>query len=601
MFAVSVCCVATVAFITACGAAGAADAGLQNGVAAESAPVAPDLAGSWKALATDLHPIATKSRALLLGKRDPNGTSCVGPEPGGTVVADPDGGVGTQLGAFHYASIPSRNSPMADFSWHQTSLKPTLEGLLARNQAIFPEAVRLAEKSEQMARALDGLADWPQELEVLGVASQDHWLGYCASRLDSAIGRCDLPACKIWAGELAAATFALADLHRWLDLLLRNQLSAIAFQAQCKTLFETCEKPYAGNYDVGMHPSGFPAGQLTMNGLHNFREVEHQAEWLFRVPGDFLSFTADSMPQVKRDALPDAPAAVWVPPNLRSAFARLRNALSPANQQVWDRAAHSPFLRSYLANMLYRAQRVGTVDALAIVLQRFCRIVPQADPSALMDAIFYRGDVGASTLWDDRYQPYLLAAASALGGTDEQVLLGAQHFTRAVFGGWDNYGAAPTLRDALTQKRFDCLRATDMIGTLYRNAGRGGYYSVRWCAGVAGHTVAAAEVRRSGGPAIVMVDGLEKPQTATDLWPYAYTRGHAWPTGYPSIQADVYAAELYARGLDDYVWAEGYIIRGPNAGLLTRTFLPYLPNRATPETRHVRIDPQPRGLLLGGS
>jgi len=600
-FAVVVCSAIAVSFFTAFGAGSAAGAVSPVEAAADSAPMASDLAGSWKALAAGLHPMTVKSRRLLLGKRDPNGTSCVGPEPGGTVVADPDGGVGTRLGAIHYASMSVRNSPMAEFSWHQRRLKPALEGLLASNQTLFPQAVRLAEKSEQFARALNGLAAWPQKLEALGVASQDHWLGHCASRLDGAIAQRDLRACTIWAGELAAATFALADLHRWLDLLLRNHLSAIAFQAQCKTLFEACEKPYAGTYDVRVHPSGFPAGQLTMNGLHNFREVEHQAEWLFRVPGEYVTFTADSTPDVKRDALSDAPAAVWLPPNLRNPFARLRNALSPANQPVWDKAAHSPFDRSYLANMLYRAQRVGTVDALAIVLERFCRIAPQANPSALMDAIFYRGDVGAGTLWDDRYQPYLLAAAGALGGTDEQVLLGAQHFTRAVFGGWDNYGAAPTLRDALIQKRFDCLRATDMVGALYRNAGRGGYYSVRWCAGVAGHTVGAAEVRRSGGTAIVMVDGLEKPQTTTDLWPYAYARGHAWPTGYPGIQADVYAVELYARGLDDYVWAEGYILRGPNAGLLTRTFLPYLPNRATPETRHVCIDPPPTRLGLGGS
>jgi len=39
--------------------------------------------------------------------------------------------------------------------------------------------------------------------------------------------------------------------------------------------------------------------------------------------------------------------------------------------------------------------------------------------------------------------------------------------------------------------------------------------------------------------------------------------------------------ELYVRGLDNYVWAEGYIIRGPNAGTLVTACVPYLPNRTS--------------------
>jgi len=599
--AVGVCVAIAVVFFTAAGATTSAATPVDAQAASESAPGARDVPALWKAVATGLHPLAVESRRFLLGSRDPNGTSCVGPELGNTIVGHRQGGVGTRVGAVYIDSISSRTSPMADFTWHQKTIKPAFDAMLATNRPILSKAVRLASDAEQFARAMDGLTAWPDDLAALGVASHDHWLAYCASRLDGAIGQRDLAACQRWADELAAATFALADLHRWVDLLAQNQLSALAFQAKCRTLFEGCEKPYGDGYDATRHPSDFPAGRLTMNGLHNFLEVEHQAEWLFRVPGEYLRFNAAGASEVKRDALSDAPAAVWMPPNLRRVFADVRSVLSPANQQVWDEAAHRPFHRSYLVNMLYRASRVGTVDALAVVLRRFCRATPQATPAALMDVIFYRGgDLGAGALWDDRFQTYLLAAADALGGSDEQVLLGAQHFTRAVFGGWDNYGKTSTLREALIEKRFDCLRATDMVGSLYRNAGRAGYYSIRWCAGLVGHTVAAAEVPRSGGPAIVIVDGLDRPETAPELWPYAYLRGHAWPAGYTGTTAQLYAVELYARGLDDYVWAEGYIVRGPNAGTLARAPLPYLPNRERSETRHVRAGSEPRRLRLGG-
>jgi hypothetical protein len=45
-----------------------------------------------------------------------------------------------------------------------------------------------------------------------------------------------------------------------------------------------------------------------------------------------------------------------------------------------------------------------------------------------------------------------------------------------------NYGVTFTLRDALEQKKLDCVRATDMIGAIFRNAGRTRFGNVRWTA-----------------------------------------------------------------------------------------------------------------------
>jgi len=53
------------------------------------------------------------------------------------------------------------------------------------------------------------------------------------------------------------------------------------------------------------------------------------------------------------------------------------------------------------------------------------------------------------------------------------------------------YGPTLTLRQALEQKRVDCIRATDMISAIYRNAGRPSIGHVRWSTGAFGHSVAA--------------------------------------------------------------------------------------------------------------
>ena len=48
-----------------------------------------------------------------------------------------------------------------------------------------------------------------------------------------------------------------------------------------------------------------------------------------------------------------------------------------------------------------------------------------------------------------------------------------------------------------------------------------------------------------------------------------------------------YAVELYLRGLDNYLWGEGYIIRGPNAGTLTTARIPYSTHRQEQSIRKV--------------
>jgi hypothetical protein len=556
----------------------------------------------WRDVAANVNPIMMGSRRMLLGNRDPNGPTCAWVRwEGDTVymVGDRAGGPGTKL-AFLYFGPQRGKTPKPDYVWHQTVFKPALEALLAKNQEAAPDAMRLADQAEQLATAIRSWNEWPKDFPVMGLATQSHWAGWCAKGLDDAIGRKDLAAAKRWADELAAAAFAVADLHRWTGFLLKNHLTALAFQAQCQELFDTSDDGYPDGYNPNRNITAFPAGRLGTGGMCNYIEVERQAEWLFRVPREYFALKVDGTPVVKDDGLPDVPAALWMPPRLRATYVALRGYLSPGNQAVLDAAAHSPYDRSYLANMLYRIWQAELVPQAGVVLQRFDKARPDATKHALMGVIFYRGgEAGGAAEWGDRYLPQLMNVSANLSGSNTEVLLAAQRFTRAMFGGWQNYDTVVTLREALTTRKMDCIRATDMIGSLYRDAGHSGFYFVRWCAGVAGHSVAAAAVTEGGQRKVYIVDGLEDPENLADEWPNAYFHGHAWPHGYIGTKADLYAAELYVRGIDSYVWVEGYAIRGPSAGHLTRAAIPYLPSRDKDGTQKIFQGPYPVATANG--
>jgi hypothetical protein len=132
-----------------------------------------------------------------------------------------------------------------------------------------------------------------------------------------------------------------------------------------------------------------------------------------------------------------------------------------------------------------------------------------------------------------------------------------------------------------------------MIGAIFRNAGRTPFGHVRWCAGTHAHSVAAYLGRDGDTPQTLIVDAL-LPTAAPEVWPDCYFRGHRWPSQ-PGVHDPPipYAAEVYVRGLDNYVWAEGYVIRGPRAGWLTTARIPYLAHRQEESSRLVFDGPYP--------
>jgi len=541
---------------------------------------APGLGALWTDTASLLGSTAARSQLFLLGNRNPNGPSCFQSGNGAQLVRIPRGGVGTRTCDFVAGAADKRGSPRDDYYWQQRDLTAYCQHLIQENHETYARALRLADQAERLSVGLAEATAWPAGLKPVGLAAGRTFLASNAWRLDGAIAEGDLEQARAWAREFHATAAALADLHRWTDLILRNEMSALAFQKQCRHIYLASDRTYQmEKMAAGDGASCFPGAQTLVCAAYNLMEVEHQAEWLFAEAPEAWRSPADDGGRPAQHALPKVAAAVRMPPHLRDVFADLRGYLSAPNQRLWDEAATAPYHHTYLANILHRYQAAGVLQEVGEVLQQFDRVQTEPTVDVLMDVLFYRaGSPMGSRTVTDRFDPRLMKAARTLAGTREQVLLGAQHFTRALFGSWENYGGTSnSLVEALDAGKLDCIDTSNMIGALYRNAGRGGFYAVRWCAGVAGHSLAGALIQRDGQSAIGIVDGLGQPQTSAELWPHAYAGGHAWPKGYVGIRGPVYAVEMHTRGLDSYVWCQGYIVRGEHARTLVRSTIPYLP------------------------
>jgi hypothetical protein len=526
------------------------------------------------------------SRPILLGSRDPNGPSCVlasltgqvqnrvPPNPG-----DLDGGPGTKVETLICFDRNQVKKPTDDFKWHQGRLKTYLENELIIDGPADEAVSDVSQRAASLSSALNSAAKFPEGLEAVSVDDRSNWAAHCFGQLNDAISKKDLPAARRWAAEFASSAFALEDVHRWLTFLTKNYLAALEFQSRCQTLF-TAADSMMPKYDPQSTLSMYPAGIMTLNNGSNFYEVERQGELFFKLPDKSYA----SPPETTG-------AAIWMPPAERQLFVNLEASLSPDNRKSWEQAAHTSYEHTYFANMLERISEAGAEEALRTCLMRFDAQNPHATVTELMGTLMYRGHSFAGLEWADRFQPSLMDAAKQLTGDDLTAFLSAAQLTNHFYHGYSNYGMTLTLRDAMAQGKLDCVRATDMIGTMFRDSGRTKFGHVRWCAETAGHSVAAYLGAENQMPKTWLVDGLN-PSASLELWPDAYFGGHAWPAGMENNPTP-YCMELYVRGLDNYVWAEGYIVRGPNAGQLTKTTIPYLPLRQRNETSVVFTGPYP--------
>ncbi|MGD9645971.1 MAG: hypothetical protein AB7U73_09670 [Pirellulales bacterium] len=528
-----------------------------------------------------------QSRPLLLGSRDPRGGSCLTPIKTGTIVdtlpqfnADMDGGVGTNLILVLANSRNDCHRPSDELASFQQRLRRHLQNQLSVNERALAAAIKLANRTRVLVTMIEQGELLPTALESRQLPDADDRIGHCLFQFDRAIAQRDAAGAKVWGAELASAAFTLGDLHLWLAFLFENYLTALDFQQQCATLYAAADSQPAG---YGTNTTSYmPGGLLILHGDGNFLEVERRAEQMFSLPDEERVAIADTSLRSR--------GSLWISPAQRSAYLQLERALSAANRRVLRRAARTPYEATYLNAMLDRAERSETLDQLLLAARRFDATHTQATVPELMEVLMYRGHSFGGLEWGDRYHAALVDEAAHLDRSDliafEQACVRTNNFYKQSV-----YSRTFTLRESLERKQLDCIRATDMIAALYRNAGHAGIGHVRWSCENFGHSVAAILGQENGRPTVSLADAMESAWQL-ERWPDAYFQGHRWPTGleqYPNP----YCAELYVRGLDNYVWAEGYIIRGPNAGMLYSAAIPYLPGRTASGVRKAFAGPYP--------
>lgn len=517
------------------------------------------------------------SRPLLLGSRTVAEGSCVTrmsrddiEKVGPRFSIDLDGGPGTTISILLDAGRSSIRSAVADYAWHQSRLVRHLENQSALHAAALTAASDFFLETERLVARLESLdprnrSSWPDDLvAALPEPEGDTWPGLCLARLCRAIERRDLDSARRCAIELSSAAWRLVDLHRWTVFLSENHLEALRFQALCRVCFEATDRtgvPYVAQAT----PSGLPAGLLTLHGRDNYLEVERQAEQVFTVQKELLATLQSGEPATG--------PALLVPPLLRPTFLACLDALGEANRATLVRAMRTPYESSFLINSMFRTKHAGTVADQCEVLRRLDRITPQASLERLMGVFVYRGHFFAGFDWSDRYADALHAEPlTAPTASDAEAFRAACLEARDAFASRSAYGPTLTLRQSLESGVVDCVRATDMALSRYRNDGRSGVGHVRWLSAGGGHSLPVLLGAKEGGRPTILDPLKIDPQP--EVWPDAYVAGATWPEVLGD-QPPVQAVELYVRGIDSYVWAQGMCIEGPAAGRFVSAEVPY--------------------------
>lgn len=478
-------------------------------------------------------------------------------------MTDANGGIGLRF--THLALGRKAGSPKAEFNWQQTTFRPWLEEQKKENAAPLAQTQAMEDAAATLLPLVLAWDAVPDDLAVPAAPGGDAWPAHCLAQLLAALQAKDIDAAKRWSLELRGATFALADLHRWTDLLVGNLLRALEFQAHAKECFDEVDPMYGGKYNSMIHVGRLPAGEITLYGGYNYLEVERQAERLFWVSKAWKE--VDGTPILTHHA------AAFLPPTERGLFLKVAAALSGKTHALWNEAAATPFERSFLANMLWRAESAEFGDAMTqVVLAYEQHHGRRPDLAGLLDVLPYRaGAFFAGLEWGDRYDPEILKASSAVTRPGEQGMKQAHAEASKAYS--DYTGLVLTIRQARETKKADCIRITDVMAALYRNAGQPGFRSVRMSRGGGlgrisgmGHTIAGtSNGSLTGRDPVVTLDGL-----------IGDGGRRVYPTGY--LDDQTFTTEVYGRGIDSYVWMAGVVGKGSNKGRYMTAAVPYLPD-----------------------
>ncbi|MCB9918836.1 MAG: hypothetical protein H6832_10585 [Planctomycetes bacterium] len=465
-------------------------------------------------------------------------------------------------------------SPIEDFEISQNETRAFLVGRLGRSERELTSLEDVARLVRQLSVFLASSIEGEGESDPMichELPDGDDDVSECLRALIDDLAAKRMADARQRVESLGIHVERLADLVRWLAFLDRNLLEALEFAARCREQFVAADTYYRRQgYDTGSDYGRFPSGSALVHGEANYYEIERQAEGIFRV----LEPSARANEGVSLDG--DPPALRHVLPTLWGAFRELRIGVPAVVLVALDDAASAPYARTRLTSVLFRGQSAGVLPPMRDALLALARRRVRVGVREVFDVLTLRaGGYSCGFEWGDRFDPRILAFAKGVNGDADSMFMAAYRLAHANYDSSRYVGGTHTLRSALGSKAFDCIRATDLLEAIYRQAGGTGSVEVRECRGGPSHTVAGHIVLRAGGWTVAVADALRPRHEGST----------SWPDGYATSET-AYAVEIYEPGLDTAIWSAGYVVCGPASGTRIDAALPFVPQRT--ERREVR-------------
>lgn len=399
-----------------------------------------------------------------------------------------------------------------------------VEKIGAHAEAFRRKSGPLLVEGEKIERAAKALCELPADCDASLMKSfktrartgkgRDE-LSYCLRKLSAALAAGRVEQARVWAGETHGAVVRLVDLLRWVDLQTEWIVDLAAVFGSFKPYFDNSDAVLSkvGGWRIFMF-GRCPAGQSIQTICSkDVLMVEHLLV-------DFYTVSrADTVAMGKGG---DA-ALLTVTPARRSACRKILAALPARARPIFRKILRTDFELSAFGSNICRYEDEGRLDDLIRSLKRHVANYPDTTVGSMMEIIHIpKGAWCATTTATDRYHPKLIEWAGKVQGKPRKAFLTAHGFAHKLYSRGGYQGSVKTLTDALKNGRMDCIRISQLIGTVYANAGYIGLHPIRVGKGsvrekkvaTSGHTLLS--VKFADGE--VGVEGLGSPGFGT---PYA--------------------------------------------------------------------------------
>jgi hypothetical protein len=303
----------------------------------------------------------------------------------------------------------------------------------------------------------------------------------------------------------------LADVLRWVDLETEWCADLASVFKSFDITFDNSSKELDKlggwkNFMFGRCPG---AESLEQIWTHEALMVDH-------LLCDFYAVSdADAAAMGKLDAKGEHFA---VTPARRGSYEKILEKAAKTAKPVFLAIPATKYEISAFNSSIWRYEDEKQVDNLIESLARYAAACRVPAVCSMMEVInVCQGAWGASDSATDRYHPQINDWAAKVKGTPDAAAVACHKFVYDFYtaGGKPHYkGMIWTLTDAFKAQALDCIRASQMIGCIYANAGYWGLRPVRIGRGnvqqkmiaLSGHTFVDADL----GAQDVCFDGLQK-------------------------------------------------------------------------------------------